>query len=41
MWNRREMMESDAEGTILARLTLVMIWNARCIPVAVMTDRSF
>jgi len=41
LWNWRKVMKSDAEGTILARLTLVMIRDAGCVPVAVMTDRRF
>ena len=34
-------MKSDAEWTIFARLTLVMIRNAGCVPVAVTADRNF
>ena len=34
-------MESDAEGTILARLSSVMIRDTGGVLVAVMTDRSF
>ena len=38
MWNRRKMMESDAEGTILARQGLVLMRLAGRLVATVMAN---
>jgi hypothetical protein len=39
LWEQREVMEAAAERTSLARLSLVMIRSAGCVPVAVKAKR--